>query len=293
MELRQLEYFQAVGRLGSVTKAAEQLHVAQPSISVSVKNLEAELGVRLLDRSKKNIALTTEGFIFLQRVEYVLNSLQDAVAEMGDFRRPLKGSIKIGITPIMGAFLFPHAFAEFRKQNPDIGIIVVEEGSLAIRSQLEKGELDIGILITSGVSSPLETYPITSGQIHVCLSANNPLGEHPSIPFKWLRDQPFILFKEDTYIRQQILTECSKRHFSPRIAFSSSQIGTVLGMVAQGVGISFFLEEIVRGHAEIVSRPLFKPLFLEAGLAWNKKRYLSKTTQVFIDSFRETTVPLS
>ncbi len=288
MELRQLEYFQSVGRLGSVTKAADQMNVAQPSVSIAIRNLEAELCVKLLDRSKKNIALTTEGLIFFKRVEFILGSLQDAVTEMGDFQRPLKGSIKIGITPFMGALLFPHAFAEFQKRNPEIGITVVEEGSLSIRSQLEKGELDIGVMITSNISSPLETYPITTGQIHVCLRADNPLCAYPSIPFKKLRDQPFILFKEDTYIRQLVLNECAKRHFSPRIAFSSSQIRTILGMVGQGVGISFFLEEIVKGHDEIVSRPLFKPLFMEAGLAWNKKRYISKAAQIFIDSFRGT-----
>jgi DNA-binding transcriptional LysR family regulator len=288
VELRQLEYFQSVGRLGSVTKAADQLNVTQPSVSVAIKNLEAELGVKLLDRSKKNIALTQEGQIFLQRVEYILGCLQDAVVEMNDYRMPQKGAIKIGITPIMGALLFPHAFAEFKKQNPDVKITVVEEGSLSIRNQLEKGELDIGIMITSNIRSPLESFPISTGQILVCLSKDDPLGEYPRIPFKKLRGHSFILFKEDTYIRQLIIEECAKRHFHPRIAFSSSQIGTVLGMVERGVGISFFLEEIVREHNEIVSRPFFKPLFLEAGLAWNKKRYLPKPAKEFVESFLAT-----
>jgi DNA-binding transcriptional LysR family regulator len=290
VELRQLEYFQAVGRLGSVTKAAEQQNVAQPSVSFAIKNLEAELGVNLLDRSRKKSALTPEGRIFLQRVNYILGCLQDAVLEMNDYRMPQKGSIRIGITPIMGALLFPHAFANFQKQNPEVNVTVVEEGSLFIRNQLERGELELGIMITSNIPAPLEVFPITTGQIHVCLSRNDPLGAYASIPLRELRDHPFILFKEDTYIRQLILEECAKLQFAPRIVFSSSQIGTVLGLVAQGMGISFFLEEIVRERREIVSRPLSEPLFLDVGLAWNKKRYLSKTAQLFIESFRETFV---
>lgn len=288
MELRQLEYFRAVGRLGSITKAAEQQNVAQPSVSFAIKKLEAELGVKLLDRSRKKSVLTPEGRIFLLRVNEILGCLHDAKMEMNDYRITQKGSIKIGITPIMGALLFPHVFADFQKQNPEIHVNVVEEGSLFIRNQLEQGELDLGIMITSNLPVPLEVFPITAGQIHVCLSHNDPLGELESIPLKALRDHPFILFKEDTYIRQVIVDECAKLLFSPRIVFSSSQIGTVLGLVGQGMGISFFLEEIVRERTEIVSRPLSDPLSLEVGLAWNKKRYLSKTAKIFIASVRET-----
>jgi len=288
MELRQLEYFQAVGRLGSVTRAADQQNVAQPSVSVAIKKLEAELGVKLLDRTHKKGTLTPEGRIFLQRVNYILGCIQDSVVEMNDYRIPQKGNIKIGITPIMGALLFPHAFANFQKQNPDVKVTVVEEGSLYIRDQLEQGDLDIGIMITSNILAPLEVVPITTGQIHVCMAHDNPLAALSKVPLTKLHDQSFILFKEDTYIRQLILEECAKLRFSPRIAFSSSQIGTVLSLVQQGVGVSFFLEEIVRDRTEIAPRPLADPLYLEVGLAWNKKRYLSKTAKLFIESFRET-----
>ena len=288
MELHQLRYFQSVGRLGSVTKAAKHHLITQPSVTVAIKKLETELGVSLLDRSHRKSTLTPEGRIFLQRVNFILGCLEDAVAEMSDYCVPQKGLLRIGITPIMGAILFPHAFANFQKQNPEVNVKVVEEGSLVIRKQLEKGELDLGIMITSNIPDPLEVFPVNTGQIHVCLSPNDPLCKHESISLLTLRDRPFLLFKEDTYIRKLMLEECVKLHFSPRIVFSSSQIGTVLGLVKQGMGISFFLEEILRDRSEIVSRPLSEPLFLEVGLAWNKKRYQTKTTKIFIESFRDT-----
>jgi len=288
MELRQLEYFQSVARLGSVTRAADELNVAQPSVSVAIKKLEAELGVKLLDRSHKKSLLTPEGRIYLQRVDTILGCIQDSVVEMNDYRLPQKGSIRIGITPFMGTLLFPHAFANFQKQNPEIKVTVVEEGSLNIRDLLEKGGLDIGIMVTTNITPPLEVFTINTGQIYVCLSHDNPLGKVARIPFNDLRSYPFILFKEDTYTRQLILEECARLQFSPRILFSSSQIGTVLGLVEQGLGISFFLEEIVRGRSDIVSRPLSDPLYLEVGLAWNKNRYLSNTARKFIETFRGT-----
>lgn len=287
MELRQLEYFQVVSRLKSVTKAANQLCVAQPSVTVAIKKLEEELGVQLLDRTFRQIVLTAEGQVFSQRVDAILNSVQDLFAEMSDYRLLNKGCIKIGITPIIGAVIFPYIFEKFYKIYPNLETIFIEEGSLAIRSLLERGEVDVGILITSNISPHFETVSITTGQILVCLPQNHPLGKLTHIPFNDLRDYPFILFKEDTYSRQMILEECSKHDFIPNIVFSSRQIETIAGLVEQGVGISFLPDAIVKKHSDILSRPLSSPLYIQAGLAWNKERYLSSASKAFINFVTE------
>jgi len=275
-----------VSRLRHFCMAAERLHVSQPSVTVAVKKLEEELGVQLLDRSQKRIALTPEGRVFLQRAEEILRLAKDAAAEMHDYRQLQKGSVRVGITPIMGAVLFPFAFANFQKQFPHLSITVMEEGSLAIRSRLEQGELDVGILITSNLTPRLRSEPITRGQILACLPPNNRLASHTVISFPDLHDEPFILFREDTYSRKIILEECAKSGFTPRIAFSSNQIGTIMELVKEGVGISFFIEEIISRQTGVVSRPLADPLHLVAGLAWSKERYLTTAAHTFIESFR-------
>ena len=143
------------------------------------------------------------------------------------------------------------------------------------------------MMITSKTSSHLETVPVAKGQLLVCFSRHNPLGQLKEIPFAKLRDQPFIMFREDTYSRKMILDECARNRFTPRIVFSSSQIETVMGMVGHGVGISFLLDTIVTKYPDVVGRPLSKPLLLEAGLAWSKDRYLSKAARLLMDSFLE------
>ena len=107
MELRQLEYFQMASRLRNITRAAERLRVSQPNITVAIKKLEAELGIQLFDRSQKQLALTPEGAVFLNRVELALRNIQDAVLEVNDYKQLQKGTIKIGVPPMMGAYLFP------------------------------------------------------------------------------------------------------------------------------------------------------------------------------------------
>jgi len=288
MELHQLKYFQSVARSGSITKAAELEQVSQPSVSIAIKKLEGELGVKLLDRTGKKCALTAEGRIFFQKVNSLLVCLQDAVAEVQDYHLSHKGSIKVGITPIMGMLLFPHAFADFQKQNPEVNVTIAEEGSLLICKQLKQGDIDLGIMITNDLPSSFNIFPIISGPLHVCLPHDDPLCKTANISLRDLRNHSFILFKEDTYTRKLILEECAKLQFSPRIVFSSNQIGTVLNLVEQGMGISFFFEEIVRDHREIFSSPLAEQLTLQFGLVWNRKRYLSKTARLFIESVQKT-----
>ncbi len=282
-----MEYFQKAGRLRSITKAAGELHVSQPSVTVAIRKLEEELGVPLLDRSQKQIALTPEGRVCLRRTDEIFARIRDLVSEMNDYRSARKGIIKIGTTPVIGAYFFPAALARFRKMHPRVRVVAIEEGSLSLRKRLERGELDLTMMIISQTSPHLETVPVASGQLLVCLSRDNPLSKLERIPFSRLRNEPFIMFREDTYSRKMILDECARNGFSPRIVFSSSQIETVMGMVGHGVGISFLLDTIVTKYPEVAGRPLSKPLLLEAGLAWSRDRYLSKAARLLMDSFLE------
>ena len=255
-------------------------------VTVAIKKLEGELGVSLLDRSGKRIVPTPEGGVFIGRVDAILSAVADAAAEMRDHQALLKGSIRIGITPMMGAVLFPGAFARFRRQYPDFKISLVEEGTLSLQAHLEKGEIDIGIMVISDLPSGLASLHLDQGRMMACLWPGHHLAEYEEIPFGLLKDQPFILFQGDTYSRQLILRECERFRFSPNVVFSSSQIGTVMGLVRQGAGIAFFMEELTRDQESIVVRPLADPLLLEVGLAWNPKRYVSKAARAFIDSIK-------
>lgn len=287
MELRQLKYFLLVSRLGSITKAAEQSHIAQPAMSISIQKLEEELGVRLFDRGQRKLLLTDAGHIFLQRAESIISQVQNAVIEMEDYQESKRGAMKIGIPAMLGAFLFPYVFNKFQQDHPYLELTIIEEGTLTITTLLEQGELDVGIIPATTISPRLETANITTGELCVCLPLNHPLSKLTRIPFRELRNQQFILFKEDTYSRQLIIEECTKHRFAPRIVFSSSQIETVLGLVEQGVGISFLFGLIAQKHRNIVSRPLTAPIFIQAGIAWNKNRYLSNAAQAFINAIRK------
>ena len=132
MELRQLEYFQMVSQLNNITRAAERLHVSQPSITKSIKKLESELGVQLFDRNQKKLVLTAEVSVFLSRIDRALSTIDDAILEINDYKQLQKGAIKIGIPPMIGSYLFPKIFSQFQQLYPNLEISILEEGSLAI-----------------------------------------------------------------------------------------------------------------------------------------------------------------
>lgn len=287
MELRQLEYFQMASRLKNITRAAERLRVSQPNITVAIKKLEAELGIQLFDRSQKQLSLTPEGTVFLNRIELALRNIQDAVLEVNDYKQLQKGTIKIGIPSMIGAYLFPKIFSSFQHHYSHLDIYLYEEGSMTIREQLERDELDFGIVIISDASHSLQLLPMAACQLMVCLPPDSPLAEKESIAAEDLRDTNLIMLKEGSYLRNVVLNKCKANNIEPNIILESNQIETIKGLIAKDVGVSFLLDFIVKDTPNFVTRPLSEPIYVDVGLAWKKDRYISRAAQSFIDFCKE------
>jgi DNA-binding transcriptional LysR family regulator len=287
MDLRQLEYFQMVGKLHSITRAAEHLHVSQSTVTLAIQKLEESLDIQLFDRSQKQLSLTTEGHVFLQSVSDILNRLQDATAELQEYRQLQKGTLRVGVPPLIGSFLFPEILAEFTIRYPKLQLSTIEESSFAIRQLLERGELDLGIVNLYQPSPLLETLPITTEQLVACLPLSHPMANNTTIAIEQLRDEQFILFKEGAYNRHVILEECKQHGFVPNILLSSDQIETIKGLVVKEVGIAFLIHAVTSRNHDFAAIPLANPLYLQFGLAWKKEKYLSKAAQAFIKFITE------
>jgi DNA-binding transcriptional LysR family regulator len=287
MEIKQLKYFQKIAHIGNISKASEQLHVAQPALSLSIKKLEQELSLELFDRSRKPLTLTYEGIVFLKRVDALLVQYEDMVEEMKDYLAVHKGHMRIGVPPMLGAYLFPLIFSEFHKAYPGLELSIIEEGTLEISRRLIQDDLDVGVIMVSGDTSQLSLLPITTHEVKVCLPKAHPLAGRTQLTFSDLKDEAFILFNEQTFMRKRILDLCTASGFEPHILFSSNQISTILGLVAQGSGIAFVLQSLSEGLEDIAAVSLDVPLTIQASLAWHSERYLSKATQTFIQFIQD------
>ena len=283
MELRQLEYFQMASRLKNITRAAQRLRVSQPNITVAIKKLEAELGVQLFDRSQKQLTLTPEGKVFLKRIELALRNIDDAILEVNDYKQLQKGTIKIGIPPMMGAYLFPKVFSGFRHLHPNLDMFLFEEGSLTIREKLESDELDFGIIIVPDSTPNLNVLKMSRNQLMVCVSQESPLALKKKITPNDISSSDLIMMKEGSYLREVVQSKLSALKISPRTVLESGQIVTIKGLVAHEVGIAFLLDFICEDSANLKAIPFYEPMFVDIGLAWKKEKYVSKAAQAFID----------
>lgn len=288
MELKQLEYFQMTSRLKNITRAAKRLSVSQPNITVAIKKLEAELGIQLFERSQKQLTLTPEGTVFLNRIELALRNIQDAVLEVNDYKQLQKGTIKIGIPSMIGAYLFPKIFSGFQKKFSHLDIYLYEKGSMSIRQSLDRDELDFGIVIISNASPSLELLPMSTNQVVACVPQDSPLAQKEFFSWSDVSNSDIIMMKEGSFIRNMLLNKFKDNNIKPNIILESNQIETIKGLISSNVGMTFLLDFIVKDSPKIKMLPLEKPIFVDVGLAWKKDRYISKAAQSFINFCQNT-----
>jgi DNA-binding transcriptional LysR family regulator len=283
MELRQLEYFQMVCKFNNITRAAESLHVSQPSITNSIKNLENELGVTLLDRSNKQIRITNEGKIFLERVDDILSIVENTVLEMQDYGKKEKVLLRIGIPPMIGTFLFPRIFVEFTERYSETKLQIIEKGSIETKKMIENDELDLAIIIVPKEYEDLEVLHILKSEILVCFNNEHFLNMKNEVSIEDIKNESIIMLKEGFYHRQKILDYFHKYKIEPNIILSSNQLETIKSIVSNGSGISFLMKEIIQNDKRISSRKLNKELDINIGLVWKKERYISNAAKTFIE----------
>ncbi|MGD8191702.1 LysR family transcriptional regulator [Brevibacillus ginsengisoli] len=284
MELRQLEYFRMVGTLKSFTHAAQKLHITQPCITNSIHKLEDELGVQLLDRTTKQVSLTEKGEMFLNRVNNILTTVNEATIEVQNYESHL---VSLGLPPMIGAYLFPDIFLKLQKDLPEIKFQVTEKGSVAIQDMLENGDIDLAFMIIHQKSHLLEQVPLTQKEAIVCLPKNHRFTKRKYLTFEDLSNEKFILLSNE-YVHHRIFMEqCTKRNFSPDVVFQTDKIETMKALIENGAGISVLMSTIVNDTPDIIKVPLKVPIKFSIGLAWRKDKSLSNSCMDTIQFFKD------
>ena len=256
MDFRKIEYYVIVCEHMNMTKAAEELHIAQPSISNSIKQLEEELGFELFDRSRRQLQHTHKGEIFLEKAKSILSHMDDVVSEMKDLNRSDMGTIKLGVPPMIGTILFPRILIDYKDQNPYVKLLLSEDGSLETKRKIMDGEVDMGIIILSGEEEVLETHEILRTEIVACMHRGHRLGRYSKLSPELIEKEKLIMLKEGFYHREVLLKYFKSQGISPEVAVSTNQLKTLESLVIQGVGISFLFKELVAENGKMIYRPI-------------------------------------
>lgn len=281
MKLSQLQYFQAVCKYNNVTRAAEELHITQPSVSNAIRELEAEFGVNLFHRLNKRLTLTKEGDCFLAGVNEILKKSENLSQKMRDFGNK-KNNIKIGVPPMIGTFLFPSMFRNFRGQNPNINLEILEYGSLHTIELVENESLDIAIVITNGINGRFQTLNIMNTQVLCCVSPAHKLAKCSAVNVNMLKDEPLVLLKEDSYQNNIITNRFKREDLVPNIILHSSQLYTLKNFASKNIAAAFLFKEIVNGTDDIIGIPFEPSIDISIGLIWKQDKYIYSDTAKFI-----------
>jgi LysR family transcriptional regulator, hydrogen peroxide-inducible genes activator len=287
MEVHQLRYFCAVAETGSFTRAAEREQVAQPSLSQQIMKLELELGVRLFDRLGRAVRLTDMGQVFLPRARAILGEMKAAKEEVAEKQSTVSGPVCVGVIPTIAPYFLPARIAVFSRQYPEASITVVEDVTVHLMDQLRSGLIDLAIIALPVRGHDLESFPLLTERLFAILPKGHRLARRRTLRMKELREEPFLLLRDDHCFRDTAIDVCKRARLSPQIVFESGQFSSILGMVGAGMGISIVPEMAVEPKADCSSVLIAdERASRTVGVAAVKGHFLSRVPRAFLEHLR-------
>jgi DNA-binding transcriptional LysR family regulator len=285
MDIRQLRYFLTIADEGSITKAAEKLHMSQPPLSQQLKLLETELGVQLFERNTRNITLTDVGEALLYRTRQILDLFELTKNEVMDIHAGLDGTLSIGTVSSAGATFLPNIMQRFHQMYPRVNFEILDEDSDKIMEMLTHGMIDLGIIRTPFAQNEFEHLTLPS--VPFSIACENVFWELESeeIELSDLGDKPLIV---QLRYEKDINTAFNVLGVKPKILCKSNDVRTILSWANSGLGVALvpsdcrFLLPISNLHYINL-----KDSFLNVGTAiiWSKKHYLKTIAKHFIKLF--------
>ncbi|MEH7374730.1 LysR family transcriptional regulator [Neobacillus drentensis] len=281
MELLQLKYFQTVARLEHMTKAAEELQIAQPSLSKTIARLEQDLGVPLFDRRNRQLGLNVYGKLFLERVNRIFLELNEGKREI--LERASQGQTQITLAVSIPRVL-PELLSSFLKYFPDVKFQQVLESTSSMISRLEKAEIDFCLSSVPIEGTDIVWEPLITEEIYLVVPPEHRLAKKEKVFLYEVKDEPFISMNTGFGFRNLTDEFCREAGFVPNIAFEGDEPGVIGDLVRQGLGIAFIPEiSWIRNSNPFPNKlRIVEPKCQRTiGLGWSKRRYLSNSAQQF------------
>ena len=288
VEARQLRYFSAVAHRLNFTRAAEDLHIAQPALSQAVQQLERELGVLLFERTTRGATLTPAGEVLLRGASRTLRELEATVDEVRSLSGQVTGRVRLGAWQSMEVRL-PELLAAFRRAHPAVDVVVDELVSDAMLEGVRAGTLDAAMVVhRPHVSmSGLASRSFASEPYDLAVAEEHPLARRKAVRLDDLADEPFIMHRPGSAVRDQILRACADAGFQPRIALETGEMSAARAFVAAGLGVTILPRSSLASPGPAVRTVALRPVLRRTSvLVWSEKRHGTPASRSFLQFVR-------
>ncbi|WP_417469413.1 hydrogen peroxide-inducible genes activator [Maricaulis sp.] len=271
--LRQLQFLLALAEHGSFSRAAEAVFVTQPTLSAAIKELEANLGVVLVERGARGAILTPAGEAVLTRARRVMTEAEDLVIAAQAAGEPLAGPFKLGVIPTIAPFLLPRVLPTVRREFPKLELYLREDLTQRLYDALLERRLDAALVALPFEVSMIETHVLGADEFLFCCEASHPLANKPTLNSADLAGEPLLLLEDGHCLRDHALAACSAG--TVRSDFAATSLHTLVQMVKAGLGATLLPRMAVEAglvdRMGLEVRPFDPPVIgREIGIAWRK-----------------------
>lgn len=289
MELHQLRYVVAVARTGNFSRAAEQCHITQPTLSQQVQKLEDELGERLFERLNRRVRPTTAGETFIPRAARILDEVEAAQRELMDAQDRVHGRFNIGVIPTIAPYLLPRILPSYMQEFPGVALTVNEEKTERLLKLALACEIDLSIASLPLDDARFETETLFEEELKLAIPEGHRLLKKKALRAADLEEERFVLMKDGHCLGDQVLSFCQKRDLRPSVTCRSAQIETLQTLVVAGLGIS--LVPLMACHEGRPGSPVFRSLedpkpHRVIVAMWPKNRPLGRPAREFLKLLR-------
>lgn len=288
MEIRVLRYFLTVVREQSITKAADVLHITQPTLSRQLAQMEDEIGVRLFERGSRKITLTNEGLLLRRRAEEILQLVDKTEKELIEQDEQVEGKITIGCGEIGAVQLLPDLFESFHEKYPLVTFDIYSATADHVKEQMERGLVDIGLLLEP---IDIERYDFIRLDMKerwvVVMRPDCSLAEKEYVTAKELSKLPLIMPRR-LKVQSELASWFGDYYDSLNVLFTSNLNTNAAVMVSRGLGYSIVIEGMMPfwDQSKITYRPLYPPLTATSVLAWKRGQPFSLAATKFIEHIK-------
>ena len=294
--LRQMEYLVAIADTGTYSAAAKQTFVSQPSMSAQIKDMEAHIGVALLERGRHGALLTPIGEDIVSRARMILRQVEEMKLLGREADGTLAGRIKLGVLPTVGPYLLPQATRRLHKAYPDLRLFVREERTLDLKDHLSSGYFD-AIISTPEDHPDTKALPIAKENIYICIAPDDPLAtSRGPVEMRELAGREFLTLGHGHKFATVVKNIAAKAKATTSGEYEGTSLDAIRQMAAMGGSVailpSLYAISEAKRDPQLIVRPISHPLAQrEISLIWRYSSPLAskfeKIGQVFVDAAKD------